>query len=385
MAGFIEDRWRVRDAQTGKAVPSRGDGQGARWRARYKDATGKEHARRFPTKIAAQRWLDGVTTQQGSGTYTDPKGGRISVASWAARWLDAQSQLKPTTRARYASIVRVHLVPRFGTVRLSDLSHADVSAWVSGLLAAGMAPSTVRQTHRVLSLIVGYAVKDGRLTRNVAEGVNLPRAGKPPKRFLSMAEVLDLAEASGPGRVVILTLALTGLRFGELVALRVGRVDLMRRRIDVAESASEVAGTLHFGPPKTHQRRSVPVPRSLVDDLAALAAGKGGEDLLFTAPEGGPLRLMNFRRRVFDPAARAAGLAGLTPHELRHTAASLAVSAGANVKAVQRLLGHASAAMTLDVYSGLFDDELDALADRLDRAVLAGAETLRKLPPVATL
>lgn len=385
MAGFIEDRWRVKDAESGKAVPSRDDGQGARWRARYKDATGKEHARRFPTRIGAQRWLDGITTQQGSGTYSDPKGGRITLASWAARWLDAQSQLKPTTRARYDSIVRVHLVPRFGTVRLADLTHADVSAWVSCLLAAGMAPATVRQTHRVLSLILGFAVRDGRLARNVAEGVNMPRAGKPSKRFLTMTEALDLAEASGQGRLVILTLALTGLRFGELVALRVGRVDLLRRRIDVVESASEVGGVLHRGTTKTHQRRSVPIPRFLVDELAALAAGKGGEDLLFTAPGGGPVRLMNFRRRVFDPAVRAAGLDGLTPHELRHTAASLAVSAGANVKAVQRLLGHASAAMTLDVYSGLFDDELDALADRLDLAVIAGAETLRKLASVSAL
>lgn len=383
MAGFIEDRWRVK--VSGKAVSSVHDGQGARWRARYKDATGKEHARRFPTRIGAQRWLDGITTQQGVGTYADPKGGRITFASWAGRWLEAQSQLKPTTRARYASIVRVHLVPRFGKVRLSDLTHADVSAWVSSLVAGGMAPSTVRQTHRVLSLIVGYAVRDGRLVRNVAEGVNLPRAAKPTKRFLTMVEVLALANASGEGRLVILTLALTGLRFGELVALRVSRVDLMRRRIDVAESASEVGGVLAFGAPKTHQRRSVPIPRSLVDELAALAAGKGQGDLLFTAPEGGPLRLMNFRRRVFDPAVRAAGLGGLTPHELRHTAASLAVSAGANVKAVQRLLGHASAAMTLDVYSGLFDDELDALADRLDLAVIAGAETSRKLPSVSAL
>ena len=89
---------------------------------------------------------------------------------------------------------------------------------------------------------------------------------------------------------------------------------------------------------------------------------------MFTAPDGGVLLLRNFRRRVFDPAARAAGLDGLTPHELRHTAASLAVASGANVKAVQRMLGHASAAMTLDVYSGLFDDDLDALADRLDAA-----------------
>jgi integrase len=112
----------------------------------------------------------------------------------------------------------------------------------------------------------------------------------------------------------------------------------------------------------------VPIPKFLADELDALKAGKGPKDLLFTGDRGGVLRNGNFRRDVFDHAAREAGLDGLTPHELRHTAASLAVSAGANVKAVQRMLGHASAAMTLDVYAGLFDDDLDGLADRMDEA-----------------
>jgi integrase len=150
---------------------------------------------------------------------------------------------------------------------------------------------------------------------------------------------------------VVRVLALCGLRFGELAALRVGRVDLLRRRMEIAESVTEVNGRAVFGTPKSNLPRSVPIPRSLADDLAQLMAGKGADDFLFTAPGGGVLLLRNFRRRVFDPAAGAAGLDGLTPHELRHTAASLAVSAGANVKAVQRMLGHASAAMTLDVYS----------------------------------
>ncbi len=109
---------------------------------------------------------------------------------------------------------------------------------------------------------------------------------------------------------------------------------------------------------------------------SAACAGKAPTDFVFTAPQGGVLWLRNWRRRAFDPAVTAAGVGELTPHELRHTAASLAVAAGANVKAVQRMLGHASAAMTLDVYSGLFDDDLDAVADRLD----AADRTARALP-----
>ena len=126
----------------------------------------------------------------------------------------------------------------------------------------------------------------------------------------------------------------------------------------------------------------MPIPKFLVDELGALKAGKGPKDLLFTGDRGGVLRNGNFRRDVFDQAARAAGLDGLTPHELRHTAASLAVSAGANVKAVQRMLGHASAAMTLDDYAGLFDDDLKGLADRMDEAHVYSVSTQAEVMPI---
>ncbi|WP_121400291.1 site-specific integrase [Micromonospora sp. M71_S20] len=169
-----------------------------------------------------------------------------------------------------------------------------------------------------------------------------------------------------------------GLRWGELAALRVRRVDLVKRRLLVAESVTEVNGRAVFGTPKTHQRRSVPLPRFLVEPIAAQITGRSGDELVFTSPAGEVLRNNNFRRRVFDRAAESIGLAGLTPHELRHTAASLAVAEGANVKAVQRMLGHASAAMTLDVYADLFEDDLDQVADRLDRAAgRAAADSVR--------
>lgn len=111
-------------------------------------------------------------------------------------------------------------------------------------------------------------------------------------------------------------------------------------------------------------------------------AGKRPDDLVFTTPRGDVMRNHNFRSRAFVPAAKKIGMPGLTPHDLRHTAASLAVQAGANVKAVQRMLGHASAAMTLDVYAGLFNDDLDAVADRLDAAAAAArADYLRTAAP----
>ena len=129
----------------------------------------------------------------------------------------------------------------------------------------------------------------------------------------------------------------------------------MPGRLLVAESLTEVNGVVVFGPPKTHQQRVVALPASVSAALAAhlLARVPGDpEALVFTAPERGPLRYGNFMRRVWRPAAARAGLAGVTPHLLRHTAATLLIDAGASVKDVQAHLGHADAAVTLNIYSG---------------------------------
>ena len=212
------------------------------------------------------------------------------------------------------------------------------------------------------------------------------------KRFLTVDELHRLADCAAQYpipevgqqyRALVLVMGMCGLRWGEAAALRVKRVDLLRRRLVVAESVTEVGGRLVWGTPKSHQSRSVPIPRSLVDLLAEVTSTRQLDDLVFTTWRGHPLRSKNFRRDIFDNAANDAGLEGLTSHELRHTAASLAVSAGANVKAVQKMLGHASAAMTLDVYAGLFGDDLDGVAERMD--LLPGVSEMRHNATVVEL
>jgi hypothetical protein len=183
------------------------------WRARYRDSAGKEHSRHFARKIDGQRWLDTVTTAVQTGSYVDPGLSRITVGEWAKRWLAGQAHLKPSTASRYAGIVSVHILPRWKDVRLGDVSHADVQAWVSELGQTG-APATVRKNCAVLSLILTLAVKDGRLARNPATGVNLPRVSVPERRYLSHSQVLALAAAAGDYRLVVLMLAYTGMFSG---------------------------------------------------------------------------------------------------------------------------------------------------------------------------
>ena len=158
---------------------------------------------------------------------------------------------------------------------------------------------------------------------------------------------------------------------GRAVALRVSDVGLLRRRVRVEWAMAEVGSKAIFGEPKDYERRAVPLPAFVVDGLAAHLAGRAPDALAFPSPGGAVLRNGNFRRNTFDAAAERAGLAGVTPHGLRHTAASLAISAGATVGVVQRMLGHSSPSVTLDVYSHLFADDLDTVADRLHAAKIA--------------
>lgn len=198
-----------------------------------------------------------------------------------------------------------------------------------------------------------------------------PRSSRPARTGRSPLRMRRFGRA--------LFLAYTGVRFGELAALRVRHLDLLRRRATIAEAVAEVHGKTVFSTPKNHQSRLVSIPRFLIDDLAALIAGRALDDFVFTAPKGGILRLRNFRRAGFEPAVRSAGLSGITPHSLRHTAASLAIAAGANVKVVQTMLGHKSATMTLDLYGHLFEDQLDEVADAMSSA-RASADFLRTQP-----
>jgi integrase len=172
-----------------------------------------------------------------------------------------------------------------------------------------------------------------------------------------------------------------------MAALRVGDFDMLRRRVNVSRSVTEAAGAgLVWSTPKTWERRSVPFPTAIAAEISALMVGKGREDLVFTDMRGNVLRNCNWRARVFAPAVAACQVAdksfpSITPHDLRHTAASLAVSAGANVKAVHRMLGHAKASMTLNVYADLFDSDLDDVAVNLDAAISKASLRRGDLPP----
>ena len=177
-----------------------------------------------------------------------------------------------------------------------------------------------------------------------------------------------------------------GLRFGELAALRANRLDLLRGTVQVAEIVVEVSGHHMWGPPKTRAgRRTVPLPRFVVDELAAHLADAEPDALVFPAPEGGPLRASLFRRRTFTPAVRAAGLGGLTPHGLRHTAVAFWIAAGAQPTEVASRAGHTSVVTVLDRYGHLLPKPTDDVTDALDAMARTAASNRQNDATVTAL
>jgi integrase len=384
----VEDRWTksVRDANgVQRAVPSANHGKGKRWRARYVDADGREVARGFGRKIDAQRWLDEVTSTIVTGSYVAPRAGAVTVGQMHEQWLTTHGHLKATTKAARASAWAVHVSDVWADKAVADVQTSAVRAWVGELADAGAEAATIENALGVLRMVLALAVEDRRIPRNPCQSVKAPPRKHSQRAYLSHSQVDELASAMVRDGLAIRFLSYTGLRYGEMAALTVSDFDMLRRRVNIRRSVTEVAGKLAWSTPKNHERRSVPFPKFLLDDLAVQMCGKRREDLVFSAPGGGVLRIATFRTRVFNPAVNK--LRGLdddgkattdwprpTLHDLRHAAASLAISAGANVKAVQTMLGHKSAALTLDTYADLFPDDLEAVADALDAAV----RTLRK-------
>jgi integrase len=222
--------------------------------------------------------------------------------------------------------------------------------------------------------------------------MKLPKVQRTEMHFLDAEQVEALADVINPRYATLIRFAsYSGLRPSELTALRVGRLDLLRGTARVVEAAPEIDGRLHWGGVKTHEARTVRLPRSICEELGADLAGRprDPEALVFTAPLGGPLRPHTWVKGFFKPAVRAARLPeGLRLYDLRHTCASLLIAQGASVKAVQAQLGHATASITLDTYGHLFPSEMEALADRLEQArtaALVNRERTQRGPVVLKL
>ncbi len=366
------------------------------WEARYRDAKGTMHARTFATKTAAALWSKEVETDVRRGDWVDPRLARTTFARWADDYLTTIVHLRSVTRGDYERQLRVHILPIFGDWPIAHIEPVDVRRFIAQLRASGLAPKTLQKVRLVLRQVMETARTSGAIRANPCEGVRIQRAEAKEPVFLSAEQVEALARCTrAPYDLLVRFAAATGLRPSELCGLRVGRLNLVKGTVEIAEALTVVGGRTEVGPTKSGARRTVQITRSLCEQfgehLARRAEELGrrlaGDDFVFVAPEGGPLRRDLLYKRIFRPAVARAGLpAGLRLHDLRHTCASLLIDLGAHPKVIQEWLGHKSITVTIDVYGHLFPSLSEAMAERLDEVFRrAAAEPHRLATPITPL
>ncbi len=352
-----------------------------RWYTRYYDPTGREHAKTFDTKREAERYLADQRATLSTRKWVDPRVGSVRLeALWEQYAHDLLPLLADTTQTGYRAAWR-DIAPVLGNFPVGRLRHQHVQQFVTDLRKG---PATVRKAHRVLSLVLKYAVANRYVADNVADGARLPAAPPARDRILTKEELLKLADAIGErGRGQVLVMGLAGLRWGEVAGLRAGAVDLDANRISIVETVPSSSGKLQTKGPKSKESiRRIAIPSLLAEDLRERLRDKSSSDLAFPAPRGGIDRVGNFVRRTkWKENLAKAGIAHATPHDLRRTFGSLARLGGADLRYVQKAMGHASITTTSRIYAHLYDTEPDNVAQGIDR-VMQAHENPPDHPPV---
>ena len=338
---------------------------GTSYRVGWRDPEGKTHLKTFRKRAGADDHARKIEGDKLRNEYSDPSAGRITLADYFEVFMDTAVHLKPSSRALYRGVFERHVRKALGGRPLASIARSDVKA-----LLAPLPVSTARSVHRLIRRVLSAAMEDGRIGRNPASGLKLAPEVRREPRFLSPEEIRRLAGEVPPRyRALIPLMAYAGLRVGEAAALRVGDIDFLRGRVTVARNSVEVEGRLVEGTPKGGSVRTVRIPATVVEELSrhvGTFTDREPVSRVFTTESGAAIRQSRFRRHPFTPATKRAGLEGVRPHDLRHTAVALAVAAGYHPKAVQELAGHASITMTLDRYGHLFDTLQDAGVERLD-------------------
>lgn len=354
------------------SIKKRPDG---RWRARYRDDAGKEHAGHFTRKVDAQRWLDEKTAAIVTGQYVDPRAGRLTVREYAAQWRAAQVW-RPKTERRVDAALRNHILPALGDRALSSVRTSDVQGLVKAL-SATMQPSSVRAVYSTVRSLFKAAAEDRFITASPCVRVRLPSAGSKVLEIPAVETVHAIGDAlPARWRAVVFVAAGLGLRPGEVFGLAVRDVDFLRRAVRVERQLDDSAQLVALKTDSSY--RTIPLPEVVAVELSRhLADHHGGCDgLVFGGLDGRPVKRNSFSK-TWRRAVDRADAGGLRLHDLRHVYASALIAAGESVKTVQRRMGHSSAAVTLDLYTHLWPDSEEKTRAAVDAYLGAPADSVR--------
>lgn len=385
-------------AKQKKSKRGRGEGSiyqraGGQWCATISagygaDGRRKRHTLFGETKQAVQEELARVQMSLLEGVFIEPS--KLKVSDYLDRWLEdaAKPTIRETTYVSYRGIIKNHIKPQIGGIVLNKLTPIHVQAMYAALERRGASPRIRQLAHAVLSRSLKQAVKWDLLIRNVCLAVDPPRVAKRCVEVLSPAQVTDLlSEAKGHRLEAILMVAIgTGMRLGEIFALKWENVDLDRAVLYVRHSLMEVGGKVTLSEPKTSKsRRKIDLPQSVVAALREHKnrtedEGFGEEPWVFCSTTGTPLRRTHFRSNVFSKWTKAAGVS-IRFHDLRHTSASLLLAAGIHPKVVQERLGHSQIGITLDIYSHVLPTMGLEAAAKLDSVLVQPTGDVKKALP----
>jgi integrase len=339
------------------------------WQARWRDPAGAQRSKNFDRRVDAERHLTTVEARKLAGTYVDPRAGRLRLGDFAELTMVGWLNRRDSTKARDDSYLNSLILPAFANVSLGAVHPIDIQQWVAQLDTEGYAPATIRKAYQLLGRIFSDAVQAGLIIRSPCRNITLPRVEGSEMRFLSPDEIGHLADTIDLRyRAMVLTAAYTGCRFGEIAALDIDHYDPNRRTIRIERSLSEVRGHLSFSEPKTPAaRRAITLPTWLPgvinEHLTTHPASPDG--LIFTAPEGGPIRRNTFRSRFWLPAVASSVGPPMRFHDLRHSHVALLIQQGTHPAVIAARLGHTSVKTVLDVYGhlseGLDKDAADTL------------------------
>jgi len=334
------------------------------------------------TKKDAQKYLTGKLRDKDLGINIEPAS--ESLDKYLEKWLHGvvRSRVREATFDDYKYILDRYVSPALGAIRLCDITAIDVQKVYGDMLEKELSARTVRMTHAVLSSAMKQAVRWHMLPRNPCEFVDLPRLARKEMQCLSPEEAVRFLEAAKADRLgIVLSFALaTGMRPEEYLSQKWSDIDLIKGAATVRRTLIwRKGGGWYFGEPKTSRsRRTIPLPKSLISALtehrrrqAESRLKKGADyennELVFAANEGTPILLRNLVRRHFRPVLTNAKLPqSLRLYDLRHTCATLLLSAGENPKIVSERLGHASIVLTLDTYSHVLPSMQQAATEKLE-------------------
>ncbi|WP_414120204.1 tyrosine-type recombinase/integrase [Corynebacterium nuruki] len=341
---------------------------GTRYKIKYRDPARESKTKGgFKTKRAAREWEAHNRVAMSRGEYRPADAGRVTVNDAGKAWLKSKVNISRNTRRAYEqALARIAKTSSIGKTYVRDVTKATVRAWVAAAVE-DYAPKTVGNDHAVLHAVLVRAVDDGWIVKNPATGVDLPRVETEDITPMTPAQLRVMAESAGRHRPEVMVMGLAGLRWGEVVGLQVRDVVYEKGHIYVCRQKYESGGVWYDDLPKYGKKRFVPLTTELADELKDSTKGKDPDALVFTTRSGTPLQVRNARRDWFDAAVTAAGFEGYTPHQMRHTFASLAIRSGANPKTLQQAMGHSSAKVTLDTYGEWFPDDVQSLGSAMSR------------------